>query len=224
MVNSTNLKIIACVTMLIDHIGAVLLPDLLFLRLIGRVAFPIFAFLIAQGYIHTHNSKKYLIRLFIFALISEIPSNLAFKGQPICLGSTLNIFFTLFLGLLAIYIYDHYKKLSIIPLIIIAVVAHYFKVDYGIYGIAMIFSFYFFRDDLYKQMFGLCLVSLGYEGYIYIRENYINYVQMYSLASLIILYFYNGKKGYNLKYLFYFFYPVHLIILTLIRDYILGLR
>ena len=222
--NSTNLKIIACVTMLIDHIGAVLLPDLLFLRLIGRVAFPIFAFLIAQGYIHTHNSKKYLIRLFIFALISEIPNNLAFKGQPICLGSTLNIFFTLFLGLLAIYIYDHYKKLSIIPLIIIVVVAHYFKVDYGIYGIAMIFSFYFFRDDFYKQMFGLCLVSLGYEGYIYIRDNYINYVQMYSLASLIILYFYNGKKGYNLKYLFYFFYPVHLIILTLIRDYILGLR
>ena len=91
------LKLIAVVTMFIDHIGSIIFPHIMFLRIIGRISFPIFAFLIVNGYRHTHNLKKYLLRLAAFAIISEIPYNLIWSGD-IAYPNSQNVFVTLFLG------------------------------------------------------------------------------------------------------------------------------
>ncbi|MCT4687757.1 TraX family protein [Vallitalea sp.] len=214
--NSTNLKIVACLTMLIDHLGAVFFPQYIYFRIIGRITFPIFAFLIAEGYLHTHNVKKYLIRLFTFALISEIPYNLAFDGKIINFGSGLNVFFTLFFGLLAVFVYDYYKKFGLLPVLLIGIIAHLLKTDYGMLGILVIFVFYVFRGDFYKQVLSYILLTLVFLGIIYFEYERIN-LQVFSTLALIFIYFYNGKKGPNIKYLFYVFYPGHLLILGLLR-------
>ncbi len=125
--NSFQLKIIACILMAIDHIGAIIYTDNDLYRVIGRLSFPIFAFLLTEGYMHTKNLKKYFLRLFIFAIIPQIPYSLAF-GMDI-----LNIFFTLFFGMLAILIDDKivnpYKKwIIIIGIILLSEILHR---DYG---------------------------------------------------------------------------------------------
>ncbi|GMQ55733.1 TraX family protein [Vallitalea sediminicola] len=217
--NSTNLKIIACLTMLVDHLGAIFFPQYIYLRIIGRIAFPIFAFLIAEGYFHTHDVKKYLIRLFTFALISEIPYNLAFEGNIIEFGSGLNVFFTLFFGLLAVFVYDHYKKLGYLLVLLIGIVAYFLDTDYGILGVLVIFAFYVFRSDFYKQALSYILLTSLFLGIMYFRYHGIN-LQVFSPIALIFIYYYNGKKGPKIKYLFYVFYPGHLLILGLL-EYIL---
>ncbi len=104
-----QLKILAIVTMLVDHTGAILFPQFPVLRIIGRISFPIFAFLISEGLLHTSNVKKYLWRLFLFALISEVPFDLAFYGQ-LFHPQRQNIFFTLVLGLAAIAFLNVYRN------------------------------------------------------------------------------------------------------------------
>ena len=104
------LKIIALISMACDHTSYLIYGKFSFLNYIGRLAFPIFAFQISEGYIHTNNLKKYFMRLFLFALISQIPFSL-FRSSYIS-GFGLNIFFTLFLGLGAIKIFDVFYKLE----------------------------------------------------------------------------------------------------------------
>jgi hypothetical protein len=212
---STNLKIIACITMLIDHVGAVFFSKYVWLRIIGRIAFPIFAYLIVEGYFHTKNIKKYLTRLLLFGVVSEIPFNLAFYGELFYFPG-LNIFFTLFLGLLVIYIYDNYKSYGGIALIIIGVIAEFIGTDYGMIGILVIFLFYIFKGNYIMQaisFIGITLIGVGTEYYMSGQLS----IQIYSITSLFLLYIYNGKKGMNIKYLFYGFYPGHLLIIGLIR-------
>ena len=100
--NSFWLKMIAITTMLIDHVGAVLLPQYPILRIIGRIAFPIFCFLLVEGFMHTHDVIRYMTRIGLFALISEIPFDLLFYGR-ILDGTHQNVFFTLFIGLVMLY-------------------------------------------------------------------------------------------------------------------------
>lgn len=125
--NAFVLKIIAIVTMTFDHTGYLIFGDFSYFNYIGRLAFPIFAFQISQGYIHTKNLKKYLSRLLIFAVISQIPFTLFLCSRSevvpiseipnilynsfILWSSTLNIFFTLIIGLIAIIVYDNFNKL-----------------------------------------------------------------------------------------------------------------
>ena len=94
-----KLKMLAVISMSIDHTGAVLMPDCIWLRIIGRLAFPIYCFLLVQGFRNTSNIKKYIGRLALFAVVSEIPFNLAFYGTIIA-EEFRNVFFTLLLGLL----------------------------------------------------------------------------------------------------------------------------
>lgn len=105
MFTSESLKIVALICMLIDHAGATLFPQCDILRSIGRVSFPLYAFLLAQGCKHTHSMERYLLGLGIFALISEIPYDLAFGNSINFLDQT-NIFYTLFLSAACVYIYD----------------------------------------------------------------------------------------------------------------------
>lgn len=104
------LKLIACVTMFIDHIGYAIFNGSSWFNYIGRLAFPIFAFQISEGYIHTRSIKKYLLRLFLFALVSQIPFMLF--HSIISEGFYLNVIFTLLFGLISIVIYDKYNKFT----------------------------------------------------------------------------------------------------------------
>ena len=228
-INSFQLKIVACISMLIDHIGLIFFPNQIAFRIIGRIAFPIFAFLIAEGYVHTKNLKKYLWRIFIFLIISEPFYIFAFKPYPF---ENLNIFGTLLFGLIAIYLYDTIKnkKYALAAVILISALGSIFGVDYGFFGVLLIFSFYLYniKKDFYKLFFAqflLIVIYLFYLGIVYSSFNIPLILswflaQFVYLAALFLIKYYNGQRGRLVKYLFYAFYPAHIFILSLIYYYI----
>lgn len=229
--NNFMLKVLACILMLIDHIGAVFFPKLLILRVIGRLSFPIFSFLLVEGYVKTSNFTKYASRLFLFALISQYPFKLAFRIN------SYNIFFTLLAGLMAMYIldykfYDNLKKNALMKAILIfgiCILVEQIHTDYSFYGVLMILAFKCFREkSFYKLVGALVLLNIIYIlpnlKYLYYPAGSINlrvFLQSTSLLALVLIYFYNGERGKKLKYLFYAFYPVHLTILYIIKKYML---
>lgn len=220
---SFELKVIALITMTLDHIGAVLLPQYGFLRIIGRIAFPIYAFLIVEGLFYTKDLKKYIIRLFVFALISEIFFDMAFYDRFIYKGHQ-NVFFTLFIGLITVYftdlirkkMYDDDKKPKYLFGILIVIVfiigifsADLLRTDYAFYGIFMIYCFYMFRFNFFSQVISVCYIN----GFL------MGGTQTYALLAMPFIYLYNQKPGkYKLKWLFYLYYPTHLMILFFISK------
>lgn len=229
------LKIIAMVTMFIDHLGDGIFKHFSAMNLIGRIAFPIFAFQISEGYTHTKNLKKYFLRLFLFAVVSQIPFTLFLSVYTN--SFSLNIFFTLFVGLFAIFIYDkivsskfafsknakldkYFKQaLGIFIAIILGNIAQLCHFDYGFFGIAIIFLFYLFKNDKLAMVisfitscilkYGISIISYGYNiGYILLC--------IFTILPIVFICLYNGKQGRKIKYLLYFFYPVHLLILYFI--------
>lgn len=245
-----QLKIIALITMLIDHIGALFsLP--FYLRCIGRISFPLYAFLIAEGCKYTKNIKKYLFRIGIFALISEIPFDLAFQKSFLKINffSSTNIFYTLFLGILSIYVYKKFKETykhifpAFICIIIIAALANLLTTDYGAFGVILIFLIYYVKQKKYqiivmaigfifqylytiKTIFYTMLAYLNKifninNNFLDFRLNFDNIMLFgFNMLPLIFIYLYNNKKGRNVKWLFYVFYPLHLFILYLISCFI----
>lgn len=229
------LKIIAIISMFIDHLGDAWFKETTAMNVAGRLAFPIFAFQITEGYTHTKNLKKYFLRLFIFALVSQLPFVL-FRSI-FSTEFSFNIFFTLFFGLFTIFLYDKLTKNSfnfvknkkidklfknifaIICLIIIGILAEVAKFDYGFYGIFVIFIFYVFRTNkilMYLSFiiasiirYGLMIYTNGYH-YLYI------YLIIFTIVPLFLIHFYNGKQGLRIKYFMYIFYPLHLLILYLV--------
>lgn len=218
--NGFTIKCIAVLSMLIDHVGYVLFPHHLWMRAIGRIAFPIYCFLLMEGYRHTRDAKKYLLRLGIFALISEIPFNLAFSLSLRASGT--NVFFTLFLGLLAAYISDQIKMfkgqyifLQYIVFLVAAVIAELLlDTDYGAWGILLIFVFY-----AYQQHKVLTFVLAGAIFWC------MTWLELFALFAFIPIFLYNGRRGPNppaLKIGFYLFYPLHLLALYFIFCSIYG--
>ena len=223
--NAFVLKIIACITMFMDHISYAIPGETYWLNYIGRIAFPIFAFQIAVGYTHTKNLKNYIFRLLLFAAISQIPYMLFYNLiKPNTF--VLNVGFTLLLGLISITIYDKYNKfvgfLSAIYFGIIAQISH---CDYGFYGIAVIFLFYVFRNNKILLAAGFEITNIIYYAHYILKyypkgntillkafHLYLPYVAGSMLAILPIL-LYNKKKGPNTKYLLYLFYPLHLLLI-----------
>ena len=238
------LKIIAMISMLFDHLGDAIFKGFNSFNYIGRIAFPIFAFQISEGYIHTKSVKKYLLRLIIFAIISQVPFMLfssLFSENP-----GLNIFFTLALGLLSMISYDfmHKKtskklkskidkntnKLSIgylflqnivdlIPVVILCIIGEFLNVDYGWWGVLVIFSLYFFKNDKLAMtitFITLCIIKYCLQmlqgGFSYL---YIGLI-VCTILPITFINFYNGKQGKKIKYLLYLFYPIHLLILYFI--------
>ncbi len=248
-ISSAVLKNIAVVTMLIDHIGAVIVIRLLIqkglygamvdqeayiawvgqnrgmygtymaMRIIGRLAFPIYCFLLAEGFQKTHNVKKYLGRMLLFALISEIPFDLALSGR---LWDTeyQNVFFTLFIGLMVIAglrLVDQrlagtetWRKLAGVGLYAVIIVAGsalalVLKTDYSFKGILAITVLYLFRSRRKAQVWAGVIVFLLMDG-----------LEMIAALSFLLIWFYNGERGRQNKYFFYFFYPVHLLLLWLV--------
>ncbi|HEY8362739.1 MAG TPA: TraX family protein [Tissierellaceae bacterium] len=213
------LKLIALSTMIIDHFGAIFHEDVMIYRMIGRLAFPIYCFLLVEGFYHTSNVKRYAIRLLIFGFISELFFDYAFYGKIYLWHQ--NIFFTLFIGLMAMYFienkdgkYNIKKNLVMAISILIATLTF---VDYTYIGIIYILAFYFFRDYPKKQKFlriGLIMLIINLVS--------TSLIQQFSLLALPILYFYNGELGIKnkaLQLLFYIAYPLHLLIFYLIKIY-----
>ena len=214
--SSFVLKIIAVVTMFIDHIGYAIFGKFSFFNYIGRIAFPIFAFQISEGYTHTKNLKKYFLRLFIFAIVSQIPFMIFSK--IFSNDFTLNIFFTLLLGLISIFIYNKckYKIIGIISVILIGFLANLTHCDYGFYGIAIIFLFYIFKNNVVKSSTAFIIVTTIKYLIPMIKYNFYNvytYLLICTLIPIIFISLYNGKKGKDTKYFLYLFYPIHLLLI-----------
>ena len=215
--NSFVLKIIAVITMFIDHLGYTIFGKFSYLNYIGRISFPIFAFQISEGYIHTKNLKKYFLRLFLFAIISQIPFMLF--HSIISSSFSLNIFFTLLLGLCSIYIYDKckYKFLGIIASAFLAFIAQITNCDYGAYGVAIILIFYIFKNSTINSCIFFILATLIKYSIPCIEYGIFPKEYLYLFIGTIIptLFFatYNGKKGKDTKYFLYLFYPIHLLLL-----------
>lgn len=220
------LKIIALVTMILDHATAVFVnyyeQTALYNagRCIGRLSFPIYCFLLVEGFCYTRNVKKYSLRLFLFALVSEMPFDLAFFG---CIyWGHQNVFFTLFLGLLAIWITDTaIKKCSNLAagkvmccagLIVIYFACYFVRADYGFYGVCLIFLFYVFRAQKEKVAASNVVIN----GIMALGGNR----QIFGGFSSILIAFYNGEKGISLKYFFYAIYPIHLLLFYWLKYYI----
>lgn len=212
--NNFTLKMIAILSMLIDHIGYIFLPgDSLYApsRAIGRIAFPIFCFLIVEGFHHTRSHIDYLIRLSIFALISEIPFDLAFFGKLFDFQHQ-NVYFTLALGLGAIFCLEEMNthRRYAIPFFLILATAFLIHCDYGIGGVLLICMFYLTRETPWIRLV-LCALIL----YVFYGTP-----ELYGLIAMVPITFYNGKRGPHAQMLFYWFYPVHLLILHLIAVYL----
>lgn len=219
------LKIIACISMFIDHVGYVIFNgQLSWCNCIGRLAFPIFAFQISEGYTHTRNVKKYLLRLLLFAFVSQIPFMLFHSIINDSFG--LNVIFTLLFGLVSIIVYDKYNKvLGIVVAIFLASIAQLLNCDYGLYGVAITFLFYVFGKNKITLSVSFIISTMLYYAYHIFKSLdygisavktsfnfYLPYI-LCTMASLIFIILYNKKKGYNTKYLLYLFYPLHMLLL-----------
>lgn len=219
-ISGAGLKWIAIITMLIDHSAAVFGSEIITcfhskasywgLRGIGRLAFPIFCFLLVEGYVHTSNRMKYGVRLFLFAIISEIPFDIAFRHNWVDWTGQ-NVFFTLTLGLLAISVMEHFKESVWMGRILacgILLLAELLRTDYGGAGVLLIVGFYIFQDKELGRILSalLMLVLLG------------SVLEIVALLAFIPMHFYNGQRGRQLKYFFYIFYPTHLIFLWWLHN------
>lgn len=203
--SATSLKVLAMALMLVDHVGLVLFPHRTWMRVLGRLAFPIFAFQAAQGYIHTRDFRRYCVRLLLFALISELPFDLMVTGRFFS-SAHQNVMFTLLLGLLALRLLDK-KRYILLVLVILA--ADLLGTDYGALGVVMVLQFYLFRDKPLGQLLALLLINgVCYGG-----------IQIFATAAVVPISLYHGRKGSGGKALqaaTYCFYPVHMLLLALL--------
>lgn len=226
---SGHLKIIACLTMFLSHLAQ---SDLLYIlgyikfadfsMLIGRVAMPIYCFMVAQGMVLTKDKKSYLKRLFIFALASEIPYDLAFR-DTILEYYNQNVIFTLFLGALLIFIWQMIENMSYklyIKILLMAVVAISFCflaemmfTDYSSKGIIAISLMYLSFGNKYLTALALFL-SFYFEAYV---TGYALYIPFIVYLSIPLILLYNGKRGKYSKYGFYLFYPGHLLLIYFLK-------
>jgi len=223
--------------MLIDHFGAVMLQSMQSMldepwlyaeiyaltRGIGRIAFPIFAYLIAQGCVHTKDIRKYLLRLGLLAIISEPFFDMAFWGGNINFLANTNIFYTLFLGAAAIASYEKSKKifanrysdiLSLIVVIPAMLIAWWLSTDYAHIGVGLIFFIYILQPE---SCMGRCIAVIA--GVFALYFSNLNLL-IYSLVAVGLIVLHNGKLGTNnaaIKWGFYFFYPAHIAVLIVAR-------
>lgn len=238
ILTANALKIIAVIFMMCDHLWATIISGSQWLTIVGRIAFPIFSFLIVEGFFHTKDFKKYIRRLFIFALISEIPFNLMLGGSLI-FPFKQNVMFTFLIALLFINLMEKaYKKgrgkfikSAINSCAIGFLVGTFLMVDYIGYGILMTFGFYFAKKlpkPMIWQFISMFIINVllmeGQEIPFNIFNNQIFIpMQAFALLALIPIWLYNGKLGRKnkiIQYGFYIIYPLHMLIFSVLALYI----
>lgn len=211
VLNSYDLKIIALVSMLLDHLGAMFFPEVGSLRIIGRVSFVLYAFMLTEGFIHTHNLKAYITKIAMWTFLSEIPFDFASYGKLFYWGHQ-NIFFTLLISILGLYFFS--QKIHIIFKILIAIfcclLAYIIKADYSWYGVMLVFIFYFFRHSSLLKYFSIELLSFAFSFKAIT-------IQIYAFLAFIPLILYNGERGKKIGDIYYSFYAIHLLIFGLIK-------
>ncbi len=234
--NGNQLKMIAIVAMTIDHLTSVIWPGyptdwwIILLHIIGRLAAPIFWFMVAEGYHHTHDLKKYGIRLLIFAIVGHFAYNFAF-GIPFIPFKTsvfnqTSVIWALFLGLIGLWVSDHegfkqwQKTLIILVLTILA-----FCADWSSIAVLAVIYMGENRGNLKKQMTCIMIWVLVYAIVyaVFINPVY-GMIQLFVCLTIPLLKAYNGERGKmkNMKYLFYIYYPAHLIVCGIIRIILYG--
>lgn len=235
-ITSFSLHIMAMVFMLCDHLWGTVIPGNDWLTCIGRLSMPIFAFMIVEGYFHTKSLKKYVLRLLIFAVISEIPFNLA-MGSRLFYPVHQNILWSFLISIGLIHLNEKVRKKKIWLRIIVGlstVLAGFISglitmVDYHHAGILTVLAFYFFRERKWWGYIGqaLCLWyintellgGLGYEINLF-GETFFFVRQGIAVLSLVPIWLYRGEQGHHSKafqYVCYLFYPVHLLVLGIIK-------
>ena len=217
-----SLKILACIFMCIDHIGVVLYPQIEIFRIIGRLALPIFAYLIAEGCAYTKNKSKRFFTIFLFGL-AYFFFYIFYARQVYA-----SIFITFSFSIMLIYLLDYFKVTfgeSVVQTVVVGlcVVGFLFAlyginqkilIDYGFFGSLLPVFVWIFKNK-YAKLGGLCV------GLLLLAFFDSNPIQYYSLLALIPLFFYNGKIGkFKFKYGFYIFYPLHLAVIQGIAMYI----
>jgi hypothetical protein len=232
--SSNILKIVACISMLLDHIGFIFFPQYIIFRVLGRIAFPIFAFMIAEGCFYTKNKLKRLLVMSSFALIMQI-------GLYMFTGMTdFNIFIHFSLSIIVIYLIDYIEEKIKNKQLIFAIITtlatillllylywfsenyNYLYSNYGIFAIIMPVVLYVIKKYLPNINHIVCVPVICIFMYLMLLKIKFPY-QLYGMMSCLFIILYNGKKGkLNLKYLFYIFYPLHFIILYGIQMLIGG--
>lgn len=216
--DATTLKLIAIVAMVCDHFALTILlrgarfgwitpenPDALnlpyqLLRCMGRLAFPIFAYFIVEGFLHTRDWRKYLLKLLVFAFLSELPFDLAIYGA--IHWQYQNVFFLLALGVLMLELFVHLPLSWHIPVLAgLSLLSWLCKLDYMVVGVVLIAVFYWLRNRR------VAAIAAGALTFIW---------EPWSIIGFFLLLFYNGQRGRGMKYFFYLFYPVHLLFLYLL--------
>ena len=237
---SLSLHIIAMTFMLCDHLWGTIVPGNDWLTCIGRISFPIFAFMIVEGYFHTSNLKKYVVRLLIFAVLSEIPFNLAL-GSRLLYPIHQNVLWSFLISLGLIHWNERVKAggklwkrifIGCLTVIIGFIVGLLTMVDFYHAGILTVLTFYFLRGKKWWNYVGqfLCLWYIneemlggyGYEIYFAGGMHFITR-QSFALLALLPIWLYRGKRGNYSKtfqYVCYAFYPVHLLVLGLIKVFL----
>lgn len=238
-ISSAALHILAMVFMLLDHLWATVVPGNEWMTCVGRLAFPIFAFLLVEGFFHTRNRKKYALRLLIAALISEIPFNLMLSGR-IFYPIHQNVIWT-FLMAFGLLVWNERAKeaapwrrmlrftLSFVAGLLVGLLT---MVDYYGYGIAMVLIFYLGRGNSWGckliQLVGLYWINVEMMGgLVYEFEAlgrlWVIHQQGFAVLSLIFIWLYRGRKGHSSKVFQYFcygFYPAHMLVLALLQSFI----
>lgn len=221
-----TLKVIACMTMLLDHVGAMFVRGYT-LRIIGRIAFPIFCFLMAEGAYYTKNPRKYALRLLIGALLSEIPFDLAFQRGLTWRSQSVMV--TLLLGFLAVEAIQNTQN-NLLKLLAVSAgfaLGQLLQTDYGGYGVLLIVLFSQTRGKWWLQtvlaaMFAWMMDSVP----VQVLGMRIP-IEMFALLAMLPIGCYSGRKRSDSKVLqwaFYLFYPVHLTVLVVIRYFLETIR
>ena len=215
MIDRSVLKWIAVLTMVIDHVGAILFPDQIWMRVIGRVAFPIYSYCLAEGFRYTSDYRRYLGRLALFAILSEIPFDLAFYGVPFSFAHQ-NVFFTLTLGLILLWVLERCREQLLLcagAFAVLCFLAQALHMDYGAGGLLMVFAFYLAQQGTSPW--------IGWGIFVFINLfGYAGGVQWAAILALLPIGLYSGKAGKRKQRFFYWIYPLHLLLLWIIEKYI----
>ena len=233
--DSTALRLLAILFMVLDHLWATVVPGNLWLTCLGRLAFPIFAFQLCEGYRHTGDFRRYRRRLLVFALLSEIPFNLFYAGSVI-FPFHQNVLFTLLLGLLAIRQADRLrreegikkKSLRCLALLLILAGGVVLFPDYGLMGVMTVLCFFVFRDHRLFQLAAMAVLNIfAFKGQtIPVSLGALAFdfpIQGFALLALPLIWLYNGEKGpggKGLRLFWYIFYPLHMLALYFIQRII----
>lgn len=235
--NSNHLKIIAIIAMTIDHFSDLIFPGFpanpiaIFLHIIGRLTAPIMWFFICEGYYHTHNVKKYMKRLFIFAVISHFAYCFAFGINFIPFSSGIfnqtSVMYPLFIAVLVMWLRDTDLKINkwLKHIIIFILVWSAFPADWSCIAVLAVLGMYRHRENLKKQMWVMMLwASLyGIVSFFFVNKIY-GIIQLFVILVYPFLKQYNGERGKAkwMKWSFYIYYPAHLIIIGILRMLLYG--